>query len=426
MEKTDPQSGENQTNPEGDSSVAETQITTADAIRSPASKRIQISENTEYLSVRNAKLVATERIAGNNLGHLQTVPTEGVSHLVKDKSLCKRRKMALAKSPPLIKAPSVRTPSPFLVPVENACDNLDDDFPFSGYCGSPESFLVLCDVPASPKTEFPLSDYQPKPPTIIEEHRALTQQERHELYNFINDSIGISSGIMEQAGTYTAYMKERTRTYFDRIGSSAYCTTKLFQEAHSGLLSGSNVSADEDIDFGDWLSDYIHEPDENYRADSYEEFKPFKEQATPDVLLEHGSTVHIQGSGYTELPSHLINLGLSSVENPTCRTRYELLHSDCAFDPPATTSQSASSNKSADRAQTPHSTLPRQRRHSTRLRVTSFVHKTTSKLEVFHNTSNLTMDALSEMSNPFSDYNNRLFLHISRPRLRTSSAGGGL
>ncbi|KAG6878176.1 hypothetical protein C0993_011249 [Termitomyces sp. T159_Od127] len=419
MDKTNSQSGDNQQldEPEEDSSIAETQTTPAHASKGPVSIPIQTFENAEYLSTRNAKLVATERITGNNHGRFRTIATEGVSHLVKDRPFSKRPKKVLANSKPLVKTPSARTPSPCLTSLEIAWY---DDSSLSGYCGSPESFLALCDDPGSPNAELPLNDYQPKTPAVIEEHRALTEMERHELYNFINDSIGISSGIMEQAGTYTAYMKERTQKYFDRIGSSADCV--IFHEARGGLFSDSNVSADEDIDFRSWLSDYIHDSDD-CRADSlhYEELKPFEDKSIPNVLPEYGSTIHIQRSGYTILPSHLINSEPSSMED---RTRSDPLRSDCAANLSAMISQSASPD--GHRAQTLLSVLPRQRRHTTRLRITPFVQKTTANLEILHNTSNLSINGLNEVSNPLLDYNNRLYLHISRPRLRTSSAGGGL
>ncbi|KAG6897960.1 hypothetical protein C0992_008350 [Termitomyces sp. T32_za158] len=400
--KTDLQSGENEQvmNPEEDSSIAETQTSPAQA-ESTASKHPKILENAENLSARNAKVMATGRITDECF---RTFAPEGVSHLVKDRPLTKRRKMAFARSKPLVTTPFARTRSSCLVPVpvENAWFNVGDDFSFSGDCGSPELSLALCDIPASPNTELFLNDYQAKTPVIIEEHRALTQTERLELYNFINDSIGISSCIMEQAGTYTAYMKERTQNYFDRIGSSVYCATKIFREVLGGLSSDPDISANEDIDYENWLSNYIHDSDENYCA----VFEPFEDKAIPP---QHGSTVRIQESGYTILPSRL-----------------EPLHSDCAADLPAITSQFASPGKPADRAQIPHSTLPHQRRQNARLRLTSFVQKTTSNSEVFHNTSNLKINGRSELSKPFPDHDNRMFLHISRPRLRTSSAGGGL
>ncbi|KAG6873825.1 hypothetical protein C0995_010437 [Termitomyces sp. Mi166 len=440
-EKTDRQPEENQrlTNAEGGSPAVETQMVLV-SVKRPIVKHTQISESTEQFHTRNAKLVAAERIAGQsgpNHGRSRSAASEGVSHLVKDKPLLKRRKMALATSKVPIKIPSARTasPCPVFAPVEDASNISYEDLSLSGYRESPEFFLGLCDVAASPNTEFLFNDYRPKSPAIIEEQRALTQAERQEFYNFINDSIGVSSGFMEQAGTYTVYMKERTQHYFDRILSKANYAAKIFPGAHDRLFSDSNVSADEVVDFRNWLSDYGQDFDENCRADllHYSEgLQAYEGKAIPNVLPQHDPTVRnlVIQSGHPVLSAHLNNPEPSVMESPSCRTRFGPLHYDYTYDLSPKSSQSVSpdSNKSADcSAETRmlHSNLSYHRRHNTRLRSTPFVQKTTTQnLDVFQHASTLAPDGLGEIPN--SDYNNRLFLHISRSRLRTSSAGGGL
>ncbi|KAG5731038.1 hypothetical protein E4T56_gene15574 [Termitomyces sp. T112] len=290
-EKADRQPEENQqlANTERDSLV-ETQIASASTIKRPIVNHTEVVDNTEQLSIRNAKLVAAERITGQsgpNHGRSRNTASEGVLVLAKDKSVSKKRKMNLATSTQ-IKTFSARPPSPCPVfaLADNASDILCDDLSLSSYFESSELFLGLCDV-----TESPSNDYGPKTPAIIEEHRALTQAERQELYNFINDNIGVSSGIMEQAGTYTAHMKERTQHYFDRILSQAHYATRIFPETHDGLLFDSSVSAD-DVDFRNWLSDYDQDLDENCCTDSFYysgDPWPHEGKAIPNILPQHGS-----------------------------------------------------------------------------------------------------------------------------------------
>ncbi|KNZ80597.1 hypothetical protein J132_04839 [Termitomyces sp. J132] len=379
-EKADRQPEENQqlANTERDSLV-ETQIASASTIKRPIVNHTEILGNTEQLSTRNAKLVAAGRITGQ---------------------------------PP--------SPCPVFALADNASDILCDDLSLSSYFESSELFLGLCDV-----TESPFNDYGPKTPSIIEEHRALTQAERQELYNFINDNIGVSSGIMEQAGTYTAHMKERTQHYFDRILSQAHYATRIFPETHDGLLFDSSVSAD-DVDFRNWLSDYDQDLDENCCTDSFYysgDPWPHEGKAISNILPQHGSAVRdlvMQKSERAIFSSHPSNLESSVTEN----TQFGPLHYDYTVDLPTRAFQSPLPDKPADRSaesQTLHSSFSHHRRHNTRLRLTPFVQKTTTQ------NSDVSMsNGLSEISNPFPDYNNRLFLHISRPRLRTSSAGGGL
>lgn len=51
----------------------------------------------------------------------------------------------------------------------------------------------------------------------VEEHRLLTQEERTELYNLIDNSMPQAYGIEESSGTYNFYMNERSHSYFDPL-----------------------------------------------------------------------------------------------------------------------------------------------------------------------------------------------------------------
>ena len=51
----------------------------------------------------------------------------------------------------------------------------------------------------------------------VEEHRLLTQEERTELYNLIDNSMPQAYGIEESSGTYNFYMNERSHSYLDPL-----------------------------------------------------------------------------------------------------------------------------------------------------------------------------------------------------------------
>lgn len=83
----------------------------------------------------------------------------------------------------------------------------------------------------------------------IEDHRPLTQDERNEFYNLINGSIAKSGGIGERSGTYSAYMEEQSRHYFDRLAyntTSGYTRVNNFQPVTEPLGG--------EVDFQKWLA----------------------------------------------------------------------------------------------------------------------------------------------------------------------------
>ena len=51
----------------------------------------------------------------------------------------------------------------------------------------------------------------------VEEHRLLTQEERTELYNLIDNSMPQAYGIEESSGTYNFYMNEQSHSYLDPL-----------------------------------------------------------------------------------------------------------------------------------------------------------------------------------------------------------------
>ncbi|RDB29082.1 hypothetical protein Hypma_015956 [Hypsizygus marmoreus] len=105
-----------------------------------------------------------------------------------------------------------------------------------------------------------ISDFSLDPPfdnsgdslVAIEEHRPLTELERSELYALINNSISSTPELEESCGTYGAYMKERSRVYFERLSFKATYGTKIYR-AHEGSLRSSSRAMGDDVDFTKWL-----------------------------------------------------------------------------------------------------------------------------------------------------------------------------
>jgi hypothetical protein len=67
--------------------------------------------------------------------------------------------------------------------------------------------------------DLPWEQGGPDPIMSVNEHRSLTEQERIEFYNLIDKNLSSPNGIEESSGTYSAYMKERSHFYFDRLFS---------------------------------------------------------------------------------------------------------------------------------------------------------------------------------------------------------------
>lgn len=103
------------------------------------------------------------------------------------------------------------------------------------------------------------------PLSSIEDHRTLTQDERNEFYNLINGSIAKSGGIGERSGTYSAYMEEQSRHYFDRL---AYNTTSGYTGVDHSRPVAEPLGGE--VDFQKWLAIYA-------RQDSFKPAHPYGE-----------------------------------------------------------------------------------------------------------------------------------------------------
>ena len=98
----------------------------------------------------------------------------------------------------------------------------------------------------------------------VEEHRLLTQDERTELYNLIDNSMPQAQGIKESFGTYNFYMDERSHFYSDPL-LSIDCRTRLTKLGVQGnKMSTSTYESEPSMDYLDvqkWLSEEIDTSD---------------------------------------------------------------------------------------------------------------------------------------------------------------------
>jgi antiviral helicase SKI2 len=94
----------------------------------------------------------------------------------------------------------------------------------------------------------------------IEEHRLLTQDERTELYNLIDNSMPQAHGIEESSGTYNFYMNERSHSCFDPLFpiNRQVSPAKLGVQGHEILKSPYDSESSMDyVDVRKWLSEEI-------------------------------------------------------------------------------------------------------------------------------------------------------------------------
>ena len=96
----------------------------------------------------------------------------------------------------------------------------------------------------------------------VEEHRLLTQEERTELYNLIDNSMPQAYGIEESSGTYNFCMNERSHSYFDPL----LPTNRQVRPAKLGFQGNkmSKLTYEPSMDYLDvqkWLSEEIDPSD---------------------------------------------------------------------------------------------------------------------------------------------------------------------
>ncbi|KAG6911376.1 hypothetical protein DXG01_001047 [Tephrocybe rancida] len=405
----------------------------APTTKSSTAMRKQVFDSSEHLACRNAKLVASERIAGSTLRQRNPPHESTCTSAVSKPPTKKRRTVPVA---PLMESPSRRTPSPCpaFTPLENVLDNFDDEPFYSGLDATPDIYLDLFGdlVDSSAHTSYKKSPQNI--PAVIEEHRPLSQSERQELYNFINDNIGSSCGIIEKAGTYGAYMKEHTDHYFDRISFKAN-SARIYHGHCGGPHFNSVPFGDEgEIDFRNWLSDYdeldLNKPEED-RAASYH---PAKEhlilqegKVIPGPFPQHAVTVN------SLVPSDTGFISCSQLDllGPASPVRLPSLHYDYNVDLPAIPTLSTSPNTPGDRAniQVIHFSSSHSKRPKIQLRPTPS--RKMNKSSGCHPSTHLSSKSPNDLCgrSPARQFQtaDQMFLHVSKPsRIRTTSAGGGL
>ena len=88
----------------------------------------------------------------------------------------------------------------------------------------------------------------------VEEHRLLTQEERTELYNLIDNSMPQAYGIEESSGTYNFYMNEQSHSYFDPLLPTNR-PAKLGLQGNKMSKSSTYEPSMDYLDVQKWLSE---------------------------------------------------------------------------------------------------------------------------------------------------------------------------
>jgi hypothetical protein len=151
--------------------------------------------------------------------------------------------------------------------------------------------------------DLPLERGELDPIMSVNENRSLTEEERMEFYNLIDKSISPPNGVEECSGTYGAYMKERSRFYFDRLFSKgSQGQSKLY---HSNLENrGADTSPRETGDFRKWLSNVASQ--HSVRA-----VAQVQTDDNTDLAVSNHFRDHRQASGglqYPNLRPYILNI----------------------------------------------------------------------------------------------------------------------
>ena len=147
----------------------------------------------------------------------------------------------------------------------------------------------------------------------MEEHRLLTQDERTELYNLIDNSMPQVHGIDESSGTYNFYMNGRSHSYFDPLLLVNHQVKPAKLGVQGNKMTKSTYDSEPSMDYVDvrkWLSEEIDLTD--IGLDTHERHA-FRNEFDPnfgfsDILssLDAGSYGAINGSA-AHLPMHVPN-----------------------------------------------------------------------------------------------------------------------
>lgn len=122
-------------------------------------------------------------------------------------------------------------------------------------------FEITNELSIDPPLENFSSPAQVVPLISAEDHPPLTHDERTDFYNLINGSIHSSGEHGERSGTYSAFMEEQSRHYFDRLARS---TSSIRKRANNSRPVTGPVSGE--VDFQKWLA-----------ASTRDSFRPYVE-----------------------------------------------------------------------------------------------------------------------------------------------------
>ena len=155
----------------------------------------------------------------------------------------------------------------FSLPNDSSDDTTESCGVGSDFLRSPDELVVgYFDSPLQPEAEELLLDIEGVTTCGLEsfmsvdEHRLLTEDERTELYNLINNNIPCASRAGESAGTYNTYMNEKTRSYFDRLlpVSRHSRTSRVGTPAHKpSTITCHSPAVVELPELRKWLSDDV-------------------------------------------------------------------------------------------------------------------------------------------------------------------------
>ena len=162
----------------------------------------------------------------------------------------------------------------------------------------------------------------------VEEHRLLTQEERTELYNLIDNSMPQAYGIEESSGNYNFYMNERSHSYSDPLFpiNRQVRPAKLGFEGNKMSKSTYEPSLDY-LDVRKWLPEEIDPSDVG--LDTYERHA-FRNEFDPsfgfnDILSSLDDTYGTINESAAHLHTHVQNqysletsIDIDPVNNEVC------------------------------------------------------------------------------------------------------------
>ncbi|KDR85614.1 hypothetical protein GALMADRAFT_150039 [Galerina marginata CBS 339.88] len=146
----------------------------------------------------------------------------------------------------------------FSLPSDTSDDNRGETSPMSTFLPSPDDLALYFDSPV--ELHYPFLDVGNGAIGLdsfvaVDDHHLLTENERTGIYNLISNNI--PEALEGSAGTYTAYMNERSHSYFDHLlPVSRHSRPWQFGTVDKTSTSDSQTTTDLP-DLQRWLSDEL-------------------------------------------------------------------------------------------------------------------------------------------------------------------------